>query len=216
MPPNGTCSDSDAAVALAFGRNSVPDSELSNIEIFFKETCLCRESIQEAHLDVIMYLDDLGFDSGEPNYEIAHYIESYIEIYRKPVVAQWELAIALFQIYGKERVKSMIDQFRLIPLWPDLSQNKYGSVHVLRNAYKVFRTLTLSKPYVKPLLIAHDLHMCRVYMLARNIWACPIVAFKHITRVFDFKSVQKQTQDPLRWYAYEFCVRAHHLIHDLV
>ena len=208
MPPNGTPRESGYAVALAFGRNSIPDQNLQSM--------VCKKVYRPhvtAHLATIAYLNHEGFDPGKPNRHIANCIKNYVEDYRRPVAAQWELCIALFQIYGEQWVRSAINNSRLFCLWPRPNMNAYRSLHVLEDAYNVLSTV---QPQRRPLLIAHDLHMPRVYMLARKLWTNPIIGFKTITRSFDAQSVQKQITSPLCWYGYEFRARAHHLLHHWV
>jgi len=209
MPPNGSAHlDSDSAIALAFGRNSIPDHDLPSVKK------ILDRQFPKSHLEMIKYLDAQGFDPGEPNYHIAQTILFYIETGHKPVAAQWELCIALFQMYGNHRLASVMNENRLVCLWPRTGMDRHSSLDVLNDAHAIF-----SKPSRQcshPLLIAHDLHMPRVYMLAKRKWINPIVGFKNITRSFDPKSVQKMTTSPARWYWYEFRARAHHLIHGLV
>ena len=204
MPTNGTPRDSDWAVALAFGRNSILDRSLDQM--------VCKKvyhRYQKADLAAMARLDHEGFDPGDPNCHIANFIEHYIENYRRPVAAQWELVVALYQIYGEQWVTSAIKESLLFCLWPHPGMKAYRSLDVLADAHRVW-------PLHRPLLIAHDLHMPRVYMLARKMWDNPIVGCKTITRAFDQKSVQRQTTTPAQWYWYECCARLHHKVYGLV
>ncbi|MEK7082762.1 MAG: hypothetical protein AAB972_01205, partial [Patescibacteria group bacterium] len=189
MPPNGTIFDSDHAIALAFGRNSIPDYNLPSICRTFHDT------YHASDLPMIQHLNDQEFDPGKPNRHIAQFIGYYIEKCHKPVFAQWELAVALSQMCKKEWVASAIEEKKLVCLWPHADIKGYNSFHVLNDA-DAYQYHEGQKQYNRPLLLAHDLHMPRVYMLARHIWTNPIVGFESITRSFDPKSVQKMTTSP--------------------
>ena len=210
MSPNGMLLDSDGAVALAFGRNSIPDCDLSSVRSL-------DQVRGESYLATIKRLSDQGFDPGTPNQKIAETIKGYLSMYRivnASVFAQWELCVALFQMYGEQWITRTFSEQRLSCLWPRPNMENYRSLHVLDDAYKADRKR--QRPMNYPLLLAHDFHMPRVYMLARKIWDCPIVVRKTITQSFDPKSVQKMTTTPLQWYSYEAHARVHHLLHHWV
>ena len=207
MPRNGECADSDGAVALTFGRNDIPDNQLHRVrEILDK-------NYSGSHLAMLQYLannNDQVFNPGQPNREIADVIDLYILAYRRPVAAQWELAVALVQIYGERWVANILGEQKLFCLWPRPGQKSYRSKEVLEDARNIL-------PKMKyPILFAHDLHLPRVYMLARKIWDRPIVGFPAITRRFDRKSVQLGTTAALPWYCREALGRAHHILNGWV
>ena len=203
--------DSDGAVALTFGRNSISDQDISLVRKLFEGVC------DRSHLATIKRLSDQGFDPGTPNHQIAEMIEAYLSMYRivdAPVFAQWELCVALFQMYGEQWITRTFSEQRLFCLWPRPGMDNYHSLHVLDDAYEADQKR--QRPMNHPLLLAHDLHMPRVYMLARKRWDTPIVGCKTITRTFDPKSVQKITTNPMQWYWYEARARVHHKLHGLV
>lgn len=208
MLPNGTYFDSDSGIALAFGRNSISDSDLPSIRELFDLV------YDRSDIATIKHLDAQKFDPGKPNEYIARKVLHCIQTWHKPVAAQWELCVAIFQMYGEQSLVSAINDGNLICLWPRPYMDRYSSLDVLNDAHAVFSKP--SRQYTYPLLLAHDLHMPRVYMLAEKKWINPIVVYDSITRSFDPKSVQKMTTNPARWYSYEFRARVHHLIHGLV
>ena len=205
MPTNGGWIDSDGAVALAFGRNVIPDNQLHRVREILDKSC------SGSHLAMLQYLaNNQKFDHGRPNRQIASVVRDYILIRCQPVAVQWELAVTLLQSFGERWISNLLGEKKLFCLWPKSGQNSYCPKEVLEDARSVLPKMQ------QPTLLAHDLHLPRVYMLARKIWDRPIVGYKTITRSFDFQSVQKMTTTPTQWYWYESRARVHHLLHHWV
>lgn len=205
---NGTPSDADCAIALAFGRNTLSDRELPIVRRDHDNI------LDKAHADDIhiRQLDHKGFNPGSPNGHIAEAVYMSIHEYNLAVAAQWEVVVAVFLECGPSWVAWALDTQKLICLWPHPEQTTYPSHEVLDDALSYLP----SQSFIHPLLIAHDLHMPRVYMLAAKRWQCPVVGYQTITRAFDQGAVQAQASKSSRRYRYEALCRIHHFYHRWV
>lgn len=208
LAPNGAPPDADCAIALSFGRNTIPDDLLPFLRRHY-DSILDKE-----HADDILLnqLDREGFIPGNPNRHIAEVAYMAIHEHNLAVTAQWEVAVALLQEYGSKWTTWALEQWKLFCLWPRPVQTSYRTHEVLDDA----RSFLPCHAYIRPLLIAHDLHMPHAYMLATKHWQSPVVGYQTITRAFDKASVQKQCADPLRWYLHEALTRIHHFVHRRV
>lgn len=209
MRVNGNISDADCAIALSFGRNSVPDYSLSDIRNSFA-------MLKEDSVATIDHINRSGFNPGLPNIEIAR--KGLWDIVDKgiPLLAQWELCVSIYQqrihFYGKQAIDSWMRHVALqkfFCLWPWPNRLAYRTIEVLEDAFKI----TQKKGWKRPILLAHDYHLPHVAMLARHFWPEFIIGFPTITRAFDKKSVQPMTTCSRRWYEYEFKARAHHFLY---
>lgn len=203
MPINGSPYNADCAIALAFGRNSVPDDRLPNIRSFYD---VFKQDIET--MDHISHPYFSGFDPGQPNYEIAQIAEVCIVSYDIPLITQWEIAMSLHQQRGLAWVQNRFAHQELFCLWPPVYRPAYRTLDVLEDAFRI----TQEKKWKRPVLLAHDYHMPRVAMLARHFWPEFIIGFPAITRAFDVKSVQPMCASAQRWYKYELKGRMHHLL----
>ncbi|MDZ4299586.1 MAG: hypothetical protein U1A26_01585 [Candidatus Sungbacteria bacterium] len=204
MPSNGRPGDTHCGIGLAFGRNSIPDKDIALVRRM-------REK-EGSDFSAIKKLAACGFKGGVPNNEIGGVVTLFILGFNLPMIVQWEIGVVLFQKY-RGATEHLIASKKLFILWPRPGQASYRTREVLQDAMAIMR----ENGWNSPLLVAHDLHMPRVFMLARKLGVQPIVGFKSITRDFDPKSVQPPTSSLWRWLlTYEPWGRIHHLLHGWV
>lgn len=204
IPQNGAPEDAQCGIALAFGRNSVPDKDLASVRAM-------REK-EGSDFAAIKKLAACGFDAGTPNKEIGHAVRMSILVQDLPMIVPWEIGVVLFKRYG-DWVEHWIASKKLFILWPQPSQKSCPTKEVLEEAISIMR----ENGWHDPLLIGHDLHVPHVYMLARKLGLDPIVGFKSVTQAFDPNSVQPATSSRWRWLlTYEPWVRVHHTLHAWV
>ena len=204
MSPNGNAQDADCGIALAFGRNSIPDKNLALVRDI-------REN-ERSDFATIKKLATGTFKAGAPNKAIGDKARLCILLHDLPMIVQWEVAVVLFQKYP-DWVEHWIVTKKLFCLWPQPEQNSYRAHEVLEDALRII----IQHRWHSSLLLAHDLHMPRVYMLARKFGLNPIVGFTRITDSFDPNSVKPMTSHDWRWIlTYEPWVRIHHLLHGWV
>lgn len=201
MPVNGSLFDADCVIALSFARNSVPDNELPRI----RQLAHALKGNDAATIGHISR--DFHFDPGLPNNYIAVNGKFCID-YAIPLIAQWEIVVALFQRRGADWIHNLSASNRLFALWPP-DRPAYRTIEVLEDAFRV----TQEHGWQRPLLLAHDYHMPRVAMLAQHFWPEFIIGFSTTTREFDPKSAQPQCASARQWYTYEVKARAHHFLH---
>lgn len=204
MPVNGSPSDADCAIALSFGRNNVPDNRLPDVRDLF-------DDLQGNNLETIerighAYFGD--FDPGLPNVHIAQHSALCMIKFNIPLLAQWEIPMAMYQRSGIQWMTNALANQKLFCLWPP-NRPAYRSIEVLEDAYRI----TQEKGWKRPILLAHDYHMPRVAMLARHFWPEFIIGFPTITRTFDPKAIQLMTTSPRRWYEYEIKSRSYHFLY---
>lgn len=209
LTPNGTPTDADCAIALAFCRNSVPDRKLPLIR-----NVLHNDEASETDRDIktMQSLSDMRFAPGIPNYDIAKVVYSCIQEHCLIMAAQWEIVYALFKLFGSSWTNQTLISHRLFCLWPHSGNTHYRTYEVLDHSLHFLPP----NNFTHPLLVAHDLHLPRVYMLAAKRWQSPVVGFQTITRAFDKKSVHKQGTSYSTWCLYEALCRIHHFFHRWV
>lgn len=203
MPNNGHPRDADCAIALSFGRNSVPDNHLADVRNFY-------DAFKQNDAETMDHIDHpyfSGFDPGQPNHEIAQRAEVCMVAYDIPLITQWEISMSLYKQLGVAWVKNRYAHQELFCLWPPAGRSAYRTIEVLEDAFKI----TQQQGWKRPVLLAHDYHMPRVAMLARRFWPEFIIGFPVITHTFDRKSIQPMTASLSAWYKYELKGRVHHL-----
>ena len=98
MPINGSPYDADCAIALSFGRNNISDDHLLDVHTCFRSSdsvMAAITNINRSHGDNVN-----GFHAGIPNHDIAMKVIQVIKWSaetRIPVMAQWEVAMAICQ-----------------------------------------------------------------------------------------------------------------------
>lgn len=194
---------------MAFGRNSIPDKDLASVRRM-------REK-EGSDFAAIKKLAACGFKGGTPNEKLAQTVLHCIAMNNLPAIVQWEIAVVLLQThlqkYGEQWLEQAMTVKKFFILWPRPEQTSYRTREVLDDALTVMR----HNGWQIPLLLGHDLHLPRIYMLARKMGLQPIVAFDSIIRSFDSGSVQPPTSSLWRWLmTYEPWARMHHLLHGWV
>lgn len=190
-------SKADVILGLAFGRNTIPDSEQHEI-------IKLHEQSNGFDYLTIAKLKENNFDPGLPNLELATICQKLSDQFNLPLVIQWELATALDDSWLQKNME------KVICIWPP-SPKYFGTPDVLRSML----TTLMKKYWFHPLLVAHEHHLPRAYLTLANFNLQPIVVSPHASS-FDPLSVQPWTRNKTKWKTRELRVRMHHLVLNLV
>jgi hypothetical protein len=81
---------------------------------------------------------------------------------------------------------------------------------MMQTAFEIAETCGLRVP----LIVAHPEHIQRCFFIARRVFGVTATDVQNAsTEWFDIGSVQKWTQNPGHWLAYEMLARIHHRLH---
>jgi len=202
FPPTGFRSRAigvnDSLLIQAFGRNSVPDKELSTIRD--------KNIHAESDFEMFAYLDHIGFDPGDSNRALADVIDEQLN--REEVIepiGQWEPMYALWQ-KNSEKYRQYQNYFHL--LWPH--SNFYPTYEVKADSIAIMDQLGM----YNPLELAHqDMIVRALAILARfGVDADALVG----DIPFDPSSVQAQTRGKGPWVVRETLTRVEHILRNRV
>ena len=201
LRPIGDPAQADVIIIQAFGRNSIPDSELYLVRQL-RELCdndwLTIKKLQQS---------PIFFDPGKPNFSLALECQNLVDQYHLPIITQWEVAAA-FGPYWHEKHKENI-----FCVWPPTEPQKRFSTREVKMATK---KIMADHGWTKPIELAHKRQIIRSFLIVRKLIDTPIIT-KQRTDVFDPNSVQSWTRDGRSWLLkYEPYVRAHHILNRWV
>lgn len=207
MPPRGDQSLATDIVAVAFGRNSVRDDDLSEVARIAAEA--------ESDSDAMVRLQRNGFDPGGPNRSLADELKQAIDTAITDVRAtvQWEIAFALYEQWPSVW-RGHESQVRVV--WPRVNRKRLSTEDVLVDAV---RHLDPEQGH-QVLLLAHRRHAPRVLLLWKRLARAvgnvgsrnSIILTAQPTTFFDEHSVQRQTTSAAAWLVRESLVRLHHIL----
>lgn len=203
FPPDGfpdrTIGQNDAVLVQAFGRNSIQDKELPEVDR------LHRTSEDDVETFVQLQID--GFDPGESNRALAKVImrrELSEGAVIEPVV-QWEVAYAMWEM---NPLKYAAYSHYIHTVWPQ--SGFYPTFEVKADSIKTMDELGLYNPKE----FAHrDMMVRALGILAKQgVEADPLVG-----RIpFDSLSVQAQARGPVPWTIRETLTRGEHILRGRV
>lgn len=194
--PTGNLFEADVIVAAAFGRNTIPDKSLAAVNFIRKN--------HDSDFHAIKRLATDGFDPGKSNVDIADICFYLSEKLKLPVIVQWEIAAA-FDLKWFE-----LNQDNIHCVWP-YPKTYFSTVDFVKEALLTMKEFS----WRNPILIAHDYHISRVFMLFRKQQVSPIVTTFRINS-FDKYSVQLWTRNFFLWQLREIIVRIHHFFKEHV
>lgn len=200
VPSIGQYTDADCAIALAFGRISWKDEDLSAVH-WLRAGCL-------SDLEAYQYIAamDMGW-IGVPNKELGRTVELLCWDFGGPLFLQWEVALEVNQKLWGDRV---------VPLWPP-ETGYYDTEKVLRDAIAGME----ARGCTTPILVAHDYQIARAALqLKRLLGRSPILipystgvgGMTFGSRSFEPDSVQPWTRSLGRWLPREVVARTYCLI----
>jgi len=190
-PSIGNLVDAVCILVQAFGRNMFSDSELVPV---LKEAL----SRYKDELEVLRYLQRLGFDPGLPNLRLAALAMRLCDQLKIPIIAQWEVVYAIFQLDAQWYLDhtSLIDT-----VWAD---SRYFSTYHVKAASKKF--MVKRGLHGRPLELAHPAMLARVIPILWKLGLDPIVIgidpatiHSHELWVWDEHSVQPWTRTFELW-----------------
>jgi len=198
----GRYEDVQAIIAIAFGRNNLPETELNRLWEF-------RQQFGQAngadHL-AIAALRDKGFNPGRPNHGLATVVQKAMARSRRFCYLQWEVATALDPAWYN------LNWRWVKVIWP-ANDGAYLST---RDILLAIKPEMITRQETEAAIIAHQGMIVRVALLARRqLGLNPIIPEQDINE-FDRNSVQPWTRQRWAWLKRETLARAHHLLHRWV
>lgn len=203
FPPDGfpdrTIGQNDTVLVQAFGRNSIPDKELPEVDRLHRTS--------EDDVEAFMRLQIDGFDPGESNRALAKVImrrELNDKTVIEPVV-QWEVAYAMWEL---SPLKYAAYSRYIHTVWPE--SGFYPTFQVKADSIKTMDELGLYNPKE----FAHrDMMVRALGILAKQgVEADPLVG----QIPFDSHSVQAQARGPAPWIIRETLTRGEHILRGRV
>ncbi len=197
LQPIGNPAEADVIIIQAFGRNSIPDSELYSIG-----------QLRELSNNDWLTINKLGqgpinFDPGEPNVSLALECQDLVDQYHLPVITQWEVAAAFGPRWHKRHRES------IFCVWPPTEpQIRFSTREVISLTAEVMA----KHGWEKPIILAHKRHIARVYLIAKKLLAMLPTVVAQKTKGFDSQSVQIWTRNWFFWFMYEILGRGYHLL----
>lgn len=203
-PPRGNPEDADCVFGLAFGRNSIPDSDLWRVGAEWEQHWLFDDwSTRHALLK-------RRFDPGQANVSLAHDAVWYAEKYNIPrLILQWEIYVALPTEWFQKHPG------RASAIWPPAHFVKYwNSRDVATEGLEMMKRRGFR--FRRPALLMHKWHALRSYLLVRPILGKNLIVLPQGTECFDPKSVQPHTTSREEWLKRDWLARGHHIVNGLV
>jgi hypothetical protein len=197
----GNPAKADVIIIRAFGRNSIPDSEL-HLVAQLQELCgndwITINKLQQ---------NPICFDPGKPNFSLALECQDLVDKYHLPIITQWEVAVAFGPKWYEKHKKN------IYCIWPSTKPQKRFST---RDVMFLTAEIMAKHGWNKPIILAHKRHIARVYLIAKKLLAKFPVVVTQKTRCFDSRSIQKWTRNWLLWFVYEMLGRGYHLLRQWV
>ena len=213
-----TSREFDFVTPQAFGRNMFPDdSRVLRFRNWCRQLCgkpriLTSSDVRkirdecESDIEAFCRLEELGFDPGTPNRNLATcYLRNFLDGSQGvPFIGQWEVGFALWE---------------QLPCWYALHPSEVVLIWPPRNGYlstwgMLFevREIAEKRSLSKPCILAHPGHTPRAYFLARKIFGLSAVSFvpESDNWYYDKQSVQWWTRGEWPWIGYELLARLHH------
>lgn len=203
-PSWGSTKDADCIFCQAFGRNRWADDELGPV---------LRRLRAQARWDdrqTLLLLKEQGFDPGDSNRALAEWVRNTFNRHPVAIMAQWEVAFALFERWPKWYLKH---HPQIDCLWPR-AEGYFSTYHVNLLA----KERMLARGCKRPLEVAHPAMLARAVLTIWKTGVRPVVArvrFGHHENslwVWDKNSVQPWTRSFGHWWKREMLGRAIHVV----
>lgn len=199
-PIVGRPADADCIFAQAFGRNCFPDDMLGEFLQRGRKANLVE-------LAVLMWLKKMNFQPGKPNLALALKAKQLCDRYNLPVIAQWEIAYALFLL---DEQWYLSHQGVIDCIWPP-PDGYFSTYHVKKLSIQRMR----GRGCQEPIELAHPAMLVRAVMTIWKLGICPVVLgvspaffWPDDLWAWDWNSVQRWTKCFLFWLVREIPGRA--------
>lgn len=204
VPRIGNPEEADCLFVQAFGRNEFDDRSLGKV---------LWDVRSQAGMDDVEAFNMLvyrSFNPGKPNRALARVAMRLSDWLSIPVIAQWEVVFAIFQMAPEWY---FANRGRIDSIWPG-KEGYFATHHV-----KVFsREKMLGRGLSRPLEVAHPSMVARAVPVIWKLGMNPIVQgmslwkfWTHELWIWDKESVQLWTRSFALWLLREIPGRAHHV-----
>jgi hypothetical protein len=205
VPGLGKLLDADCIFVQAFGRNKYTDEELNKVLGKFRKMAKYND------LETFKLLRQDGFDPGKSNLSLGLYaMRLYNLLNGAPIIAQWEVAYAIFQT---DSVWFMRHTRFIDCIWPP-EEGYFATAHVKQES----KEKMVARGRVRPVEVAHPAMITRAVPIIWGTGVSPIVeeirlgeAKNHLLWVWDENSVQPWTTSWSAWQKREFVGRMAHI-----
>jgi hypothetical protein len=186
----GTLEMIDCIFVQAFGRNMFQDKDLGKI---------LWKILNECNQDVIRTLTMLkyqGFDPGATNRAIARFVMKLHNLFGVPIITQWEVAYAMFEINSAWYMEHAAD---IDVIWPP-ELGYFATWHVK----VISKQRMLARGCSRPLEIAAPAMLARAVLTIWKTGVVPIVLSSAMLKaegldVMDKDSIQPWTTSMTAW-----------------
>jgi hypothetical protein len=227
IPGIGSTADADCIFVQALGRNSFPDEGLG------KGLAQLRRKAGPHDLKAFNHMKAFGFDPGESNRALARMAMKRSGQLRIPIIAQWEVVYAIWEMNSGWYVHHLN---KIDCLWPP-----EGGYFSTRDVKIMSKERMLARGCRRPLEMAHPAMIARAVTILWKLGISPIVEpvsvldfWKSNLWVWDKKSVQPWTRGLFHlpdldlpvgeyikglrevWIVREWLGRIHHIVHRWV
>jgi hypothetical protein len=194
-PKWGDLNTADCLFIQAYGRTTYSDAEVF--------TRLQELRLQAGDDDFFMFnlLRQLKFNPGLSNRQLAAQARQLSRKYNLVIIAQWEVAFALYDSHPKW---FMENRQRLIAIWP--GREYYDTWRVKSDSVRAMKALGLKRP----IELSHQTMRLRATMI---IWRHGVNAFPYHCHIgYDKQSVQIHTRYPVISSFWDWLTRGYNLI----
>ncbi|OGE80468.1 MAG: hypothetical protein A2660_01225 [Candidatus Doudnabacteria bacterium RIFCSPHIGHO2_01_FULL_45_18] len=205
VPKIGELEEADCIFVQAFGRNNYTDAELGRV------LWDLRTEVRLSDLDAFNLLAQRAFEPGASNRALAKYAMQRAYKYNIPIIAQWEVVFAIYQMDPNWYVsnRDLIDC-----LWPP-KEGYFATWHVKVLSKERMRSRILCRP----LEIAHPAMTVRAVPIIWSLGLNPVVepisareSTRHELWVWDQSSIQPWTRNFQAWKVRELMGRVAHVV----
>jgi hypothetical protein len=190
VPSMGMLEMMDCIFVQAFGRNMFKDDELGRE--LWKILNDCNQDVTQA----FTMLKYQGFDPGATNRAIARFVMKLHNLFHVPIITQWEVAYAMFEIDSAWYMEHVAD---VDVIWPP-ELGYFATWHVK----VISKQRMLARECSRPLEIAAPAMLARAVLTIWKTGVVPIVLSSATLKaegldVMDKKSVQSWTTSMTAW-----------------